>query len=383
MDILARYLNPAKKSFFLFGPRGTGKSLWVKEQFKKALFLDFLSPEVFRAYSAYPERLREIIAANPGKTDIALDEIQKVPQVLSVIHSLIEERKELRFIMTGSSSRKIKKTGADLLGGRAASVSMHPFMASELGGSFSLETALETGLLPLVRFAEDPRQTLAGYLALYIKEEVQAEALVRNIPAFARFLEALSFSHGSVLNISGVARECAAERKTVEGYLNIMGDLLLSFQVGVFSKRAKRRLVEHSKFYFFDAGVFRSIRPKGPLDRPQEIDGGALEGLVAQHLRAWIDYRGKENRLYYWRTPKGLEVDFVVYGEDGLFAFEVKNSAKIYPESLRALEAFKQDYPEAECTCLYRGVERAKKGNVLCLPCGEFLAGIKPEGLLL
>jgi len=312
-----------------------------------------------------------------------LDEIQKVPQVLSVIHSLIEEHKDLRFIMTGSSSRKIKKTGADLLGGRAVSISMHPFMASELAGSFSLESALETGLLPLVCFAEDPRQTLAGYLALYIKEEVQAEALVRNIPAFARFLEAVSFSHGSILNLSGVAHECAVERKTVEGYLKILEDLLLSFQVGVFSKRAKRRLVEHSKFYFFDAGVFRSIRPKGPLDRPQEIDGGALEGLVAQHLRAFIDYRGKENRLYYWRTPKGLEVDFVVYGEDGLFAFEVKNSAKIYPESLRALEAFKLDYPEAECVCLYRGTERVKKNNILCLPCGEFLSGIRPENRLL
>jgi len=383
MNILARHLYPPKQSFFLFGPRGTGKSLWVQRRFKNALFLDFLSPETFRSYSAYPERLRGVIAANPGKTDIVLDEIQKVPQVLSVIHSLIEERKDLRFIMTGSSSRKIKKTGADLLGGRAANISMHPFMASELGASFSLESALETGLLPLVRFAAEPLQTLAGYLALYVKEEVQSEALVRNIPAFARFLEAASFSHGSVLSVSGVARECAAERKTVEGYLKILEDLLLSFQVGVFGKRAKRKLVGHSKFYFFDAGVFRSIRPKGPLDRPQEIDGGALEGLVAQHLRAWIGYRGKENRLYYWRTPKGLEVDFVVYGEDGLFAFEVKNTARPRPEDLRALEAFKRDYPEAECACLYRGAERLKTGNVLCLPCGEFLSGMKPGNPLL
>lgn len=379
MNTITRYLNPAKQSFFLFGPRGTGKSLWVRERFKNSLFLDFLSPETFRVYSAYPERLREVIAANPDRTDIVLDEIQKVPQILSVIHSLIEERKDLRFIMTGSSSRKIKKTGADLLGGRAVNIAMHPFMASELGAAFSLESALETGLLPLVRFAEEPLRTLGGYLALYIKEEVQAEALVRNIPAFARFLEAASFSHGAVLNISGVARECAAERKTVEGYLKILEDLLLSFQVGVFGKRAKRKLVEHAKFYFFDAGVFRSIRPKGPLDRPQEIDGGALEGLLAQHLRAWIDYRGKENRLYYWRTPKGLEVDFVVYGEDGLYAFEVKNTAKIRPENLRALEAFKKDYPEAECVYLYRGAERLKTGNILCLPCGEFLSGVRPD----
>lgn len=378
MRILARHLTPPKQSFFLFGPRGTGKSLWVKEQFKDALFLDFLSPEIHRAYSAYPERLREALAADPRKKDIVIDEIQKVPEVLTVVHSLIEERRGLRFIMTGSSSRKIKRTGADLLGGRAASVSMHPFTASELHGAFSLPQALQNGLLPLVVASADPKATLNGYLALYIKEEVQAEALVRSIPAFSRFLEAASFSHASVLNVSGVARECAAERKTVEGYLKILEDLLLSFQVGVFSKRAKRRLVEHSKFYFCDPGVFRSIRPKGPLDRP-EIDGGALEGLVAQQLRAWTDYRGRENRLYYWRTQKGLEVDFVVYGEDGLYAIEVKNSARIHPEHLRALEAFKQDYPEARCSLLYRGTERLKRGNVLCLPCADFLAGVTPE----
>jgi len=382
MKLLDRYLNPLNQSFFLFGPRGTGKSLWVKEKFKNALFIDFLEPETFRLYSAYPERLREFVDANRDKKDIVVDEIQKVPQVLTVIHSLMEERKGLRFVMTGSSSRKIKRTGADLLGGRAVNVSMHPFMASELGEGFSLESALQIGMLPLVRFSENPLETLKGYHVLYIKEEVQAEALVRNIPAFSRFLEAVSFSHASVLSISGVARECAAERKTVEGYLKILEDLLLGFQVGIFSKRAKRRLVGHSKFYFFDAGVFRSLRPKGPLDRPEEILGVSLEGLAAQHLRAWIDYRGRENKLFYWRTQKGLEVDFIVYGEDGIFAIEVKNSSRIYPESLKALEAFKQDYPGAKCLLLYRGSERLKKGNVLCLPCDGFLSALKPEGLI-
>jgi predicted AAA+ superfamily ATPase len=382
MELLDRYLSPVKQSFFLFGPRGTGKSLWVKENFKNALFIDFLAPETFRLYSAYPERLREFVDANRDKKDIVVDEIQKVPQVLTVIHSLIEERRGLRFVMTGSSSRKLKRTGADLLGGRALNASMHPFMASELGRGFSLENALQFGMLPLVCFSKDPQETLKGYHALYIKEEVQTEALVRSIPAFSRFLEAVSFSHASVLSISGVARECAAERKTVEGYLKILEDLLLSFQIGIFSKRAKRRLVGHSKFYFFDAGVFKSLRPKGPLDRPEEMFGGALEGLVAQHLRAWIDYRGRENKLFYWRTPKGLEVDFIVYGEDGLFAIEVKNSSRIYPESLKALEAFKQDYPEAKCLLLYRGSERLKKGNILCLPCAGFLSALKPEGTI-
>ncbi len=375
--MIRRFLLPPAQSFFLFGPRGTGKSVWTRAAFPDALVLDFLDPEIFRSYSAYPERLREAVLAG-GKKDILLDEIQKVPQVLSVIHALIEEKRGLRFIMTGSSSRKIKKTGADLLAGRALNASLHPFMASELGEAFSLEKALATGLVPLVWFAADPQQTLKSYHALYLKEEVQAEALVRSIPAFTRFLEAVSFSHGSVLSVSAVARECEAERKTVEGYLKILEDLLLSFQVGVFTRRAKRRLAAHPKFYLFDSGVFRSLRPKGPLDRPEEIGGLALEGLVAQHLRAWISYRGRENALYYWRTQKGVEVDFVVYGEDGLYAVEVKNSAKVQPEHLKGLRAFSEDYPEARCLLLYRGAQRLRKGNVLCLPCEDFLRGLRP-----
>ncbi len=381
MNMIQRFLKPAAQSFFLFGPRGTGKSVWARHTFRDALVLDFLDPEIFRSYSAYPERLREAVLA-AGKKDILIDEIQKVPQVLSVIHALIEEKRGLRFIMTGSSSRKIKKTGADLMAGRALNVQLHPFMAAELGKAFSLEKALETGMLPLVWFAGEPQQTLKSYHALYVKEEVQAEALVRSIPAFTRFLEAVSFSHGSVLSVSAVARECEAERKTVEGYLKILEDLLLSFQVGVFSKRAKRRLVAHPKFYLFDAGVFRSLRPKGPLDRPEEIGGLALEGLVAQHLRAWVSCRGRDNGLYYWRTQKGVEVDFVVYGEDGICAVEVKNSAKVQPEHLKGLRAFAEDYPEARCLLLYRGTQRLLKDNVLCLPCEEFLRGLHPAKLI-
>ena len=381
MNMIQRFLKPAAQSFFLFGPRGTGKSVWARHTFRDALVLDFLDPEIFRSYSAYPERLREAVLAG-GKRDIFIDEVQKVPQVLSVIHALIEEKRGLRFIMTGSSSRKIKKTGADLMAGRALNVQLHPFMAAELGKAFSLEKALETGMLPLVWFAGEPQQTLKSYHALYVKEEVQAEALVRSIPAFTRFLEAVSFSHGSVLSVSAVARECEAERKTVEGYLKILEDLLLSFQVGVFSKRAKRRLVAHPKFYLFDAGVFRSLRPKGPLDRPEEIGGLALEGLVAQHLRAWVSCRGRDNGLYYWRTQKCVEVDFVVYGEDGLCAVEVKNSAKVQPEHLKGLRAFVEDYPEARCLLLYRGTQRLLKDNVLCLPCEEFLRGLHPAKLI-
>jgi predicted AAA+ superfamily ATPase len=201
---------------------------------------------------------------------------------------------------------------------------------------------------------------------------------VRNVGNFARFLEAISFSHGSQLNATAVARECSVERKTVEGYISILEDLLLCFRLPVFSRRAQRRLVAHLKFYYCDAGVFRSLRPSGPLDRPEEIAGSALEGLVAQHLRAWNAYSGERNQLYYWRTKSGIEVDFVVYGPDCFLAIEVKNTRKISAKDVKALMAFKQDYPEAGLLLLYRGQERMKIKEVQCVPCEEFLMKLVP-----
>lgn len=379
MEFINRFLKMPSQSFFLFGPRGTGKSLWTQHCYSNAVQLDFLQPDILRTYNAYPERLRELIHGNLNKKQFVIDEVQKNPAVLSVVHSLIEERRDIQFIMTGSSARKIKRAGVDLLAGRAVVRSLHPFMASELGPSFSFDRALRYGLLPLVWMAKNPLDVLNAYQDLYLQEEVQMEALVRNIGNFSRFLESISFSYGSILNISNVARECEVGRKTVEGYIDILEDLLLSFKIHVFTKRAKRELVEHPKFYFFDAGVFRSIRPKGLLDHIEEIDGLALEGLVVQHLRAWIAYRDRENMLYYWRTRSGVEVDFVLYGEDGLYAFEVKNVSKIHPEHLRGLKSFKEDYPESNAIFLYRGKERLKKEEILCIPCEEFLLQLSPE----
>ena len=204
------------------------------------------------------------------------------------------------------------------------------------------------------------------------------EGVVRNIGAFSRFLEAVSFSHGSILNVSEVARECQVKRKTVDNYLSVLEHLLLSFRVPVFSRRAKRNLISHPKLYYFDSGVFRSLRPSGPLDSPHEIDDAGLEGLVAQHLRAWIAYGNQICNLYYWRTKAGVEVDFVMYGKDIFRAIEVKNSAKINNKMLKGLIAFREDYPEAECLLLYRGTERRRINNILCLPCEEFLLSLIP-----
>ena len=379
MESIRRFLHGPAASFFLFGPRGTGKSTWLRERCDDAIWVDLLEPEAQRLFLARPERLRELIAGRPDARDVVIDEIQKVPAVLDVVHALAESDRQLRFILTGSSARKLRRGAANLLAGRLLEIRMHPFMAAELGARFDLQRALQTGLVPLVWNAPDPVATVRAYASLYLREEVQAEALVRDIGGFARFLEAISFSQGSLLNLAEVARECQVGRKTVEGYLGVLEDLLLSFRLPVFSKRAKRLLVAHEKFYYFDVGVYRSLRPTGPLDRPEEIGGIALESLVAQHLRAWIDTRGANETLSYWRTKSGTEVDFVVYGPQTFWAIEVKHAARVGSKDLRGLRAFREDYPEASAVLLYMGTERLMIDEVLCLPCAEFLAGLNPE----
>lgn len=368
------------QSYFLFGPRGTGKSTWFKRNLKEYLLIDLLEPDVFRKYSAHPERLHQLIEANPDKRIIIIDEVQKIPDLLAVVHSLIEKKRNLCFILTGSSSRKIKRSGVDLLAGRAIIKNMHPFLAFEVKSFFRLDSVLKTGLLPVIFFAPNQDKALQAYITLYIKEEIQMEGLIRNLGNFSRFLETISFSHGSVLNISNISRECEIERKTVESYIHILYDLLLAYSIPVFHKRAKRILVKHSKFYFFDTGVYRALRPSGPLDRNTDIEGVALEGLIAQHLRAWIDYSGQNLKLYYWRTKSGSEVDFIIYGNSGFWAIEVKNKDKINAMDIKHLKAFKDDYPEAKAIFIYRGNERLKINNILCIPCEEFLLNLRPMG---
>jgi len=379
MESTPRYFTPPADHFFLLGPRGTGKTWLTQRLFPDALRIDLLDPETVRSLSARPERLRELLAARPDARQVVVDEVQKLPDLLEVAHLLIEEKRNVQFIFTGSSARKLRRAGVNLLGGRAAQKSLHPFMAAELGSGFQLDEALRLGMLPVVLAAKDPTEILRAYNGLYLREEVQMEGLVRSVGSFSRFLESISFSHGAVLNLASVARECQVNRKTVEGFLEILEDLLLAFRVPVFTRRAQRELAVHPKFYFFDAGVFRANRPAGPLDAPAEIDGAALEGLVAQHLRAWCDYSGGNHRLHYWQTRSKVEIDFVVYGENGFNALEVKNSVRVRPEDLRGLKKFGEDFPESRRWLLYRGNERLLIDDILCLPCEEFLLALKPD----
>jgi predicted AAA+ superfamily ATPase len=378
MEFKSRFFSMPKGSFFLFGPRGTGKSTWLRHELPDGVFVDLLKPEVYRELQARPERLREIALGSPRKRTVVLDEVQRVPELLNVVHDLLEQAEPPRFVLTGSSARKLRRGGVDLLAGRAVLRTLHPFMAAEIP-EFSLENALWLGLLPLVVAAGDPEDTLRAYAALYLEQEVQLEGWARNIGDFARFLESISLSHGAVLNISNVARECQIERKTATGYVEIIEDLLLGFRVPVFTRRAKRRTAAHPKFYFFDAGVFRTLRPKGPVDVREGFEGAALEGLVAQHLRAWIAYGKREAQIYYWRTRSGVEVDFIIYGEAGFWAIEVKNASRVRPEDLGGLKGFAADYPECEPLLLYRGRERLKIDRIRCLPVDDFLRELKPS----
>lgn len=349
---------------------------------KGAYFVDLLKNDIRLRLMSNPERLKDMVAANDDCRRIVIDEIQKVPALLDVIHSLMEDYPDKRFVLTGSSARKLKRAGVDLLGGRALELRMHPFMACELGESFDLDDALETGLVPVVGKYANRKRQLSAYLQLYVREEVEQEGLVRNLDSFARFLEAMAFSHGGVLSASEIARECMVKRSTVDGYIQIVRDLLIGDSLPVFTKRAKRRLVTHEKFYYFDVGVFRELRPVGRLDSPADINGQALEGLVHQHLRAYCDYSGYKNALFYWRTSGGAEVDFVVYTPDDFVAIEVKHSDRISSSDLEGLRLFASDYPEATRILLYRGSEQIMKDGVLVVPVERFLKEILPGRLL-
>lgn len=375
----ARLLAPDREgSFFLFGPRGTGKSLWARTNYPDAIYLDLLDVDLFTRLHAAPHRLEGLVAVDE-KATVVIDEVQKIPALLDEVHRLIETAGR-RFVLTGSSARKLRRGGVNLLAGRARTRTMHPLVADELGADFSVEHALCYGLLPSVYVQPDPADYLRGYVATYLKEEVLQEGLTRDLGAFSRFLEAAAFSQGSPLNVSEVARECSVHRKVVEGYFVILNDLLLSVHLPVFTKRAKRKLVSHPKFYFFDAGVYRAIRAKGPLDRPEEIDGVALETVVLQFLRALNDYRRLGYDLHYWRTRNGAEVDFVLYGERGIRALEVKRSSSVRSQDLSGLRAFLREYPEARATLLYGGSRRYRDGNIDVIPLEE---GLRTLGSLL
>ena len=356
----------SRKSFFLFGPRGTGKTTWLKHRLPEALFVNLLQSEYYNRLSANPGHLRQLIP--PDHTGwTVIDEVQRIPALLNEVHDLIEAR-GLVFVLTGSSARTLRRRGVNLLAGRALTYRMHPLTAVEQQEAFNLRDSVQLGHLP-ARFSEsDPAKYLKDYVQTYLREEVMQESLTRNIGHFAHFLEVASFSQGAIINISAVAREAHIERSVAENYFSILEDLLIAVRLPVFSRKAKRKLISQKKFYFFDAGVFRAIRPVGPLDSDAEIDGPALETLVLQELRAVNDNHDYGYQISFWRTRSSLEVDFVLYGPRGLLAIEIKRSTQIQPRDTRALREFKKDYPPAKCYVFYGGPSPVYMEDVTVLP---------------
>lgn len=366
---------PKTSSYFLFGPRGTGKTSWIKSTYKDCVYIDLLDDEVYRSLLAQPTQLLEWIPRVKRHSPIVLDEVQKIPSLLDEVHRLIEKEK-LRFILTGSSARKLRRGGANLLAGRALTIEMFPLTQLELGPDFDFSKSIHYGHLPLALTSDQPKSFLNAYINTYLKEEIQAEGLTRNLPNFARFLQVASFSQGSPLVISNIAQEIGIERKVVEDYFSILRDLLLSIELPVFSKRKKRDLITKRKFFYFDVGVFRTLRPRGPLDSIEEINGPALETLILQEMRAYNSYLQFDYEISYWHTRKHQEVDLIMYGPRGFFALEVKATKRLRPVYFEALKEFSQDYPEAHLYMIYLGSELRVIEGVTVVPVREFMAGL-------
>lgn len=366
IDRLINIKSDFQHSVLLLGPRGTGKTYWLRKTFADALYFDLLDDETYLTFSASPARLGDKIPSDYNGW-IVIDEVQKIPRLLNEVHRLIESR-QLRFLLTGSSARALRKKGVNLLAGRALTYHLYPLTVAELKESFDLNRSLQNGHLPMAYYHQRPQEYLYSYINTYLKEEVQQESLTRSLVLFTRFLETASFSQGEVVNYTNIAREIGSNRHTVSNFFTVLEDLLLAYRIPVFSKRAKRDLITHPKFYYFDVGVYRSLRPAGPLDSDAEIEGAALETVFLQEVMAINHYFNFGYQIYYWRTRSNIEVDFVLYGKRGLLAFEIKRKRKLNKKDFNGLLQFKKDYPVAKCFLLYGGSEAYSDCDIQIMP---------------
>lgn len=368
---------PEHKSFFLFWPRWTGKTTWLKSNFKDSIYIDLLNSENYNDLLAYPNRLEKFFPMD-YKWWVIIDEIQKIPELLNEVHRLIENNK-IKFVLTWSSSRKIKRNNdINLLAWRALKYNMYPLTSIELWDDFSILKCLQNWCLPSVFNEEDPKKYLETYVHTYLEQEIKQEWLTRNLWNFSRFLEVASFSQWSVLNVSEIAREASINRKLAENYFSILEDLMIAYQIPVFTKKAKRRMINHTKFYFFDIWVYKIIRPKWPLDAPEEIEWMSLETLVLQELIALNEYLQLNYNIYYWKTASWIEVDFILYWDKWIKAIEIKRKSKIWSDDLKWLKTFLWDYKEATWYLLYWWDKVLyEKDNIQIIPIEYFLKNIR------
>ena len=323
--LLNRLLKAPTQSFFLLGPRGSGKSTWLRATLPEAYVIDLLSEETYQRLLANPGLFaNELRSVQTGRR-VIVDEVQRLPGLLNEVHRFIEE-KHLRFVLCGSSARKLKRTGVNLLAGRALRRSMHPFIPEELGAHFNLDEVMRYGSLPIVWDSTSKEETLSAYAQLYLKEEIQAEALVRNLPGFARFLPIAALFHGQIVNVTNIAREAGVARTTVTGYLDVLEETLLCFRLPAYEAKLRVRERKLPKWYWCDPGIVRAMKRVGGTLAPEE-KGSLFEGMVAQLLRAYKDYRSIFEDMYYWAPSGGsaIEVDFILVQGSDLIAIEAKS----------------------------------------------------------
>jgi predicted AAA+ superfamily ATPase len=354
-----------RKSHFLFGPRQTGKSTLLRHQLPQARVYDLLDGAVYLALSQRPGRLAEELT--PRDRVVVIDEVQRLPQILNEVHRLIEER-GTRFLLTGSSARKLRRGGVNLLGGRARTRHLHPLTRRELGPRFDLNRAIARGLLPSIYFSDDPAADLEAYAGTYLQQEILAEGATRNVPAFSRFLRVAAACNATAVNFTAVASDAQVPRTTVYEYFDILRDTLLLHEVPAWTRSSTRKPLVSPKYYFFDVGVASWLQ--GRLVRPGTPEfGPAFETLVLHELVCHRDYAGGAP-ISHWRSASGYEVDFVLGDHT---AIEVKAKANVAPRELRGLTALLEERPVKRALCVSLDPRPRRVGDVHVLPQGEFL----------
>lgn len=328
-------------SIFLFGARQTGKTTILKQQFPDAIYFDLLDHAVKSRLMRHPEQLYEMLQDKPEGTLVIIDEIAEVPELLNEVHRLIASR-NLIFILCGSSARKLKRKGHNTLGGRALPIYLHPFVSAEIP-DFDIDRAVNHGMLPPYYLARDPRRRMAAYLDVYLKEEIKEEALVRSLESFNRFLEIAALTDGEIINYKNIAQDCGIHATTVSAYFDILEDTLIGYRIPAYTKVMQRRLVQAPRFYYFDVGITNYLTHRKDLVRGSTDYGHAFEHLVVQELVAWLHYTHSEDKLTYWRTYTGLEVDAVL--GDARVAIEIKSAEEVKPRHLKGLKAFGEEHP--------------------------------------
>lgn len=379
-----RALGAPRGSFFLFGPRGTGKSTWLRAALPDAFTVNLLPPAAMLRYERNPALFRGEVLARPRGQWIVVDEVQRVPKLLDEVHWLMEEGGYKKFALTGSSARKLKRGGANLLAGRAVLKRLFPLTTSETGFSLPVTQLLRFGALPLSVVAEsdDAREEfLRAYVTMYLNEEVKAESLVRNLGSFSRFLEVAALAAGQTTNISNIARDAAVSRETARGYFDVLVDTLIGTWLPAYRPRAKVKELAHPKFYWFDPGVLHAAA--GGFDQPLAADwqGVLLEHLVLHEIQSYLHYAGVRGTLGYWATPTGSEVDFVWWRGNKIVAVEVKHGREYRPAYRKGIAALLAT-TKAQSYVVYLGDRELEIGGTHVLPVAAFLRSLHAGNVL-